>query len=69
MPKDETVNNNVPLLSKREAAKSLSVCERTIDRMTKAGTLTAVRLGPRATRFRAAEIAALAERGLAAQSR
>ena len=49
------------LLTLREAAKALSVCERTLYALTKAGQLPAVRIG-RAVRYDVADLRGYIER-------
>lgn len=49
---NDTMKQTVPrlLLSSREAAKTLNICERTLYSLTKAGELPVVRIG-RAVRY------------------
>jgi len=49
------------LLTPKEAARSLNVCERTLYSLTKAGELPVVRIG-RAVRYDIADLRALIER-------
>lgn len=50
-----------PWLTADEAAEYLQVTRRTLDRYREAGLLAAYRVGPRAVRFRAADLDALAQ--------
>jgi excisionase family DNA binding protein len=55
-----TLDSNEILLSARQAATLLGVTERTILRWSKAGMLTARRFGIRTTRYRKADVLAMA---------
>jgi predicted DNA-binding transcriptional regulator AlpA len=44
------------LLSSRAAAKALSLCEKTLWSLRRAGKLRAVRIGPRAIRYDVADL-------------
>lgn len=50
-------------LTRQEAADLLRVDVQTIDRYANAGRLTRLRVGPRRTLFRSAQVRALIERG------
>jgi len=52
-------SEEIALVTKREAADALRVSPRTIDRYTADGTLSSVRLSPRATRVTRVSIEAL----------
>lgn len=52
-------SEEIPLITKREAADALRVSPRTVDRYIADGTLTAVRLSSRATRVTRVSLDAL----------
>jgi excisionase family DNA binding protein len=55
------MNNPTRLMTIREAEDRLAVSRETLRKWTKAGRLTAVRLGPRSIRFREEEVEDLAQ--------
>ena len=59
------MENSTPettLLSIRDTAKRLSISEKTLFNLTKAGRLKAVRIGPRCVRYSLADIQAFIDR-------